>query len=147
MVTEQISSIFWLLHSDLHEVKVTSALENLSSVVASVEPLHQTANGQRRDLENLTLLEQNFGEGKLQVRFKHWNGRVRVMVSLSFSILSPPFFFLFFFWGGWWELLPLIMKLQTAITNILFLEQRISYRSVRHQFYICFIWILTIQSN
>ncbi|KAH8483356.1 hypothetical protein H0E87_027950 [Populus deltoides] len=58
-------------HVNLHEVKVTSALEYLSSVVASVEPLHQTAHGQRRDLENLTLLEQNFGEGKLQVRFKH----------------------------------------------------------------------------
>jgi hypothetical protein len=51
-------------------------------------------------LENLTLLEQNFGEGKLQVRFKHWNGRVRVMVSLSFSILSPPFLLLVFFLGG-----------------------------------------------
>jgi len=146
MVTEQISSIFWLLHSDLHEVKVTSALEYLSSVVASVEPLHQTANGQRRDLENLTLLEQNFGEGKLQVRFKHWNGPVRVMVNLSFSILSPLSSSCVFF-GVWWELLPLIMKLQTAITNILFLEQRISYRSVRYQFYICFIWIWTIQSN
>ncbi|KAJ6861302.1 elongator complex protein 5 isoform X2 [Populus alba x Populus x berolinensis] len=65
-----ISSIFWLLHSDLHEVKVTSLLEYLSYVVVSVEPLHQTANGQRRDLENLSFLEQNFGKGKLQVRFK-----------------------------------------------------------------------------
>ncbi|KAJ6368375.1 hypothetical protein OIU78_000882 [Salix suchowensis] len=76
---EQISSIFWLLHSDLHEVKVTSALEYLSSVVASVEPLHQTAGGKRGDLENLSLLEQNIGKGKLQVRFKRRNGRVRVV--------------------------------------------------------------------
>lgn len=76
---EQISSIFWLLHSDLHEIKVTSALEYLSSVVASVEPLHQTAGGKRGDLENLSLLEQNFGKGKLQVRFKRRNGRVRVV--------------------------------------------------------------------
>lgn len=76
---EQISSIFWLLHSDLHEVKVTFALEYLSSVVASVEPLHQTAGGKRGDLENLSLLEQNFGKGKLQVRFKRRNGRVRVV--------------------------------------------------------------------
>uniref|UniRef100_A0A6M2ENW7 Elongator complex protein 5 n=1 Tax=Populus davidiana TaxID=266767 RepID=A0A6M2ENW7_9ROSI len=76
---EQISSIFWLLHSDPHEVKVTSVLEYLSYVVVSVEPLHQTANGQRRDLENLSLLEQNFGKGKLQVRFKRRNGHVRVM--------------------------------------------------------------------
>ncbi|KAJ7000556.1 hypothetical protein NC653_011125 [Populus alba x Populus x berolinensis] len=79
MIAEQISSIFWLLHSDLHEVKVTSALEYLSSVVASVEPLHQTAGGKRGDLENLSLLEQNFGKGKLQVRFKRRNGRVRVV--------------------------------------------------------------------
>uniref|UniRef100_A0A6N2LBY3 Elongator complex protein 5 n=1 Tax=Salix viminalis TaxID=40686 RepID=A0A6N2LBY3_SALVM len=76
---EQISSIFWLLHSDLHEVKVTSALEYLSSVVASVESLHQTAGGKRGDLENLSLLEQNFGKGKLQIRFKRRNGRVRVV--------------------------------------------------------------------
>nr|TKS00438.1 hypothetical protein D5086_0000183020 [Populus alba] len=40
-----------------------------------VEPLHQSANGQGRDLENLSLLEQNFGKGKLQVRFKRRNGR------------------------------------------------------------------------
>ncbi|KAB5561119.1 hypothetical protein DKX38_006076 [Salix brachista] len=85
---EQISSIFWLLHSDLHEVKVTSALEYLSSVVASVEPLHQTAGGKRGDLENLSLLEQNFGKGKLQVRFKRRNGRVRV-VNEGFHIDQP----------------------------------------------------------
>jgi hypothetical protein len=101
MVTEQISSIFWLLHSDLHEVKVTSALEYLSSVVASVEPLHQTAGGKRGDLENLSLLEQNFGKGKLQVRFKRRNGRVRVVVSVSllFSLCLLAFFLLFF-WKG-----------------------------------------------
>ena len=33
-------------------------------MVVSVEPLHQTANGQRRYLENLSLLEQNFLERK-----------------------------------------------------------------------------------
>ncbi|CAK7344329.1 unnamed protein product [Dovyalis caffra] len=79
-MSKQISSIFWLLHSDLHEVKVTSVLEYLSSVVASVEPLHQTAIGHRGDLESLSLLKHNFGKGKLQVRFKRRNGRVRVMM-------------------------------------------------------------------
>ncbi|XVF20793.1 hypothetical protein REPUB_Repub12eG0033700 [Reevesia pubescens] len=38
---DQISSIFWLLHSDLHEARVTVVLEYLSSMVASLEPLHQ----------------------------------------------------------------------------------------------------------
>ena len=101
MIAEQISSIFWLLHSDLHEVKVTSALEYLSSVVASVEPLHQTAGGKRGDLENLSLLEQNFGKGKLEVRFKRRNGRVRVVVSL-FLLFSHSFFF----GRVWWDVAP-----------------------------------------
>ncbi|CAN0852238.1 Elongator complex protein 5 [Linum grandiflorum] len=39
MFAEQISSIFWLLHSDIHEVKLTTSLEYLSSMVASVESL------------------------------------------------------------------------------------------------------------
>ncbi|KAL3568297.1 hypothetical protein D5086_030948 [Populus alba] len=47
------------------------------------EPLHQSANGQGRDLENLSLLEQNFGKGKLQVRFKRRNGRVQFNLDLS----------------------------------------------------------------
>ncbi|KAB2043200.1 hypothetical protein ES319_D02G273900v1 [Gossypium barbadense] len=37
---DQISSIFWLLHSDLHEARVTAVLEYLLSLVASLEPLH-----------------------------------------------------------------------------------------------------------
>ncbi|GAY43893.1 hypothetical protein CUMW_078080 [Citrus unshiu] len=76
---DQVSSIFWLLHSDLHEIKFTSVLEYLSSMVASVEPFNQAAFGQRVDLENLSMLEQNFRKGKFHVRFKRRNGRVRVM--------------------------------------------------------------------
>ena len=41
MVADQISSIFWLLHSDVHEARFTAVLEYLSSMVASLEPLHQ----------------------------------------------------------------------------------------------------------
>ncbi|KAB2011128.1 hypothetical protein ES319_D10G293800v1 [Gossypium barbadense] len=40
MFADQISSIFWLLHSDLHEVRVTAVLEYLLSLVASLEPSH-----------------------------------------------------------------------------------------------------------
>ncbi|KAK8573256.1 hypothetical protein V6N13_100063 [Hibiscus sabdariffa] len=76
---EQISSIFWLLHSDLHKARVTAVLEYLSSMVASLEPSHQLANGQRGDLENFALIEHNSKKGKFHVRFKKRNGRVHVM--------------------------------------------------------------------
>ncbi|GLT41147.1 hypothetical protein SLA2020_152320 [Shorea laevis] len=76
----QVSSVFWLLHSDLHEVRVTASLEYMSSMVASVEPLQQLANGQRDDSEKASLTEQNLRKGKFHVRFKRRNGRVRVML-------------------------------------------------------------------
>ncbi|KAK8320804.1 hypothetical protein V6Z11_A12G060300 [Gossypium hirsutum] len=76
---DQISSIFWLLHSDLHEARVTAVLEYLSSIVASLGPSHQLANGQRGDLENFSLIKHNSNKGKFHVRFKKRNGRVRVM--------------------------------------------------------------------
>nr|KJB48132.1 hypothetical protein B456_008G055200 [Gossypium raimondii]KJB48133.1 hypothetical protein B456_008G055200 [Gossypium raimondii]KJB48143.1 hypothetical protein B456_008G055200 [Gossypium raimondii] len=72
---DQISSIFWLLHSDLHEARVTAVLEYLSSIVASLEPSHQLANGQRGDLENFSLIKHNSKKGKFHVRFKKRNGR------------------------------------------------------------------------
>ncbi|KAG5227169.1 elongator complex protein [Salix suchowensis] len=70
---EQIYSGFWLLHSDLHEVKVTSILEYLSSMVAS------------KGLGNLSLLEQNFGKGKLQVRLSAKMGLLPLIIT---SVLS-----------------------------------------------------------
>ncbi|KAE8662382.1 Elongator complex protein 5 [Hibiscus syriacus] len=76
---DQISSIFWLLHSDLHTGRVTSVLEYLSSMVASLEPSIELANGQRGDMENFSLIEHNSKKGKFHVRFKKRNGRVRVM--------------------------------------------------------------------
>ncbi|XP_022759259.1 elongator complex protein 5 isoform X2 [Durio zibethinus] len=83
---DQVSSIFWLLHSDLHEAKVTAVLEYLSSMVAGLEPLHQPANGQRGDMENFSLIEHNLKKGKFHVRFKRRNGRVRVMVQFSLQL-------------------------------------------------------------
>ncbi|KAJ1385945.1 Elongator complex protein 5 [Sesbania bispinosa] len=73
---DQISSIFGLLHSDLHEEKAAAVLEYMSSMVASVEPFHYSADGQRGNLEN-TLSEKNLIKGKFNVRFKRRNGRVR----------------------------------------------------------------------
>ncbi|AES98633.1 putative elongator complex protein [Medicago truncatula] len=67
---DQISSIFGLLHSDLHEERAATALEYMSSMVASVESDHHSS-------EN-SLSEKNFTQGKFNVRLKRRNGRVRV---------------------------------------------------------------------
>ena len=84
VITDQVSSLVWLLHSDLHEDRVTAALEYISSMVASVEPLNQYGNGQRGTLH---LLEQSSAKGKLHVRSKRRNGRVRVaVISLSLCL-------------------------------------------------------------
>ncbi|KAK7300948.1 hypothetical protein RJT34_11801 [Clitoria ternatea] len=74
---DQISSIFGLLHSDLHEERAAAVLEYMSTMVASVDPFHHSADGQRGYFEN-SLSEQNFTKGKFNVRFKRRNGRVRV---------------------------------------------------------------------
>ncbi|XP_061347167.1 elongator complex protein 5 [Gastrolobium bilobum] len=74
---DQISSIFGLLHSDLHEERAAAVFEYMSSIVASVDPFHHSADGQRGYLEN-SFSEQNFTKGKFNVRFKRRNGRVRV---------------------------------------------------------------------
>ncbi|KAL4652102.1 hypothetical protein ACB092_01G208800 [Castanea dentata] len=76
---DRVSSIFWLSHSDLHEDRVTAVLEYMSSMVASIEPQNQSANGRRCNWESLPLLEHNYWKGRFHVRFKRRNGRVRVM--------------------------------------------------------------------
>ncbi|PON87867.1 Elongator complex protein [Trema orientale] len=94
---DRVSSIFWLLHSDLHQDRVTAAFEYISSMVASVEPLNQYANGQRGNINTLSSSEQNSAKGKFSVRFKRRNGRVRVACEelhveqsgINFTSLSP----------------------------------------------------------
>ncbi|GFY86790.1 hypothetical protein Acr_05g0004290 [Actinidia rufa] len=58
---------------------VTSVLEYMSSMVASIEPMTRSASGQRGNYENLSLLERNSKTGKFHVRLKRRNGRVRLM--------------------------------------------------------------------
>ncbi|KAG7579608.1 Elongator complex protein 5 [Arabidopsis thaliana x Arabidopsis arenosa] len=77
----QISSVFWSLNTDLHQEKVTNALEYISTMKANLEPLCPSSDGQRNALENLFLVHQDFGKGRFHVRFKLRKGRVRVMVS------------------------------------------------------------------
>ncbi|KAL2531607.1 Elongator complex protein 5 [Abeliophyllum distichum] len=76
---DQVSCLFWLLHSDIHETKATAALEYISSMQASAEPRTRPVNGQRGNYEKLPFLEQNLRGGKIHVRFKRRNGRVRLM--------------------------------------------------------------------
>jgi elongator complex protein 5 len=92
MVSDQVSSIFWLSHSDLHEERVTAVLGYISSMVAGVEPFNQSANGQRSNRENLSLLERNYWKGKFHARFKRRNGRVRVMVTSTSLSLFGSFY-------------------------------------------------------
>ncbi|KAJ0254273.1 Elongator complex protein 5 [Hirschfeldia incana] len=75
----QVSSLFWSLNTDLHQEKVTNALEYISTMKANLEPLCPSSDGKRNALENLFLVHQDFGKGRFHVRFKLRKGRVRVM--------------------------------------------------------------------
>ncbi|KAF9593842.1 hypothetical protein IFM89_025627 [Coptis chinensis] len=75
----QVSSIFWLIHSDLHETRSTTVLEYMSSMVASLDSMVHSSNGQRSSSLNIFSIEHNSGKGKFNVRLKRRNGRVKVM--------------------------------------------------------------------
>ncbi|KAK9683196.1 hypothetical protein RND81_10G122600 [Saponaria officinalis] len=68
----QVSSAFWLLHSDLHDASTNAALEYMCSIVASVEGITLQPS--------LSLIEPNVRKAKLRVRLKRRNGRVRLML-------------------------------------------------------------------
>lgn len=82
----QVSSVFWLLHSDLHDMKTTAACEYMSSMVATVKPLSASSDALRDNIDNLSLLEQNYKRGQFHASLKRRNGRVRAMVLSSFSL-------------------------------------------------------------
>ncbi|VFQ99945.1 unnamed protein product [Cuscuta campestris] len=73
-----VSSMFYLLNSDLHETKAASTLEYLSTICADIVPVPQTVSGQRVTMNNLSMVEQNFKKGQFHVRSKRRNGRVKV---------------------------------------------------------------------
>ncbi|KAL0378065.1 UNVERIFIED_CONTAM: Elongator complex protein 5 [Sesamum radiatum] len=79
LIADQVSSLFWLLHLDMHETRATAALEYMSSMKANIEPIFQSVDGPRGNSENLSLMEQNLRSGKFCVRVKRRNGRVRMM--------------------------------------------------------------------
>lgn len=82
MCADKVSSIFWLIHSDLHESRHTASLEYISTMVASLEPniLQTDTDGGITNSESLIYLEENFVGGKFHVRMKRRNGRVKVLV-------------------------------------------------------------------
>nr|GEW65006.1 elongator complex protein 5 [Tanacetum cinerariifolium] len=81
----QVSSVFWLLHSDLHDMKTAAACEYMSSMVATVRPLITSSDALRDNIDNLSLLEQNYKRGRFHASLKRRNGRVRVMCE-EFSV-------------------------------------------------------------
>lgn len=91
----QVSSLFWLLHSDLHETRATAALEYMSSMKATLEQMAQPMDGQRGNSESLSLTEHNLRRGKFSVHVKRRNGRVRKMVLLPPHIAASVFLHLF----------------------------------------------------
>ncbi|CAN8271176.1 unnamed protein product [Cochlearia groenlandica] len=75
----QVSSLFWSINTDLHQEKVTNALEYISTMKAKLEPFGSSSDGQKNALEKLFSVHQDFGKGLFHVRFKLRKGRVRVM--------------------------------------------------------------------
>ncbi|MCL7045972.1 hypothetical protein MKW94_013190 [Papaver nudicaule] len=76
---DNVSCVFWLIHSDLHEVRTIAVLEYMSSMVASLEPMNVAAKEQRSDSESIFSLKQYSRKGKFHLRLKRRNGRVKVM--------------------------------------------------------------------
>ncbi|KAK1298499.1 Elongator complex protein 5 [Acorus calamus] len=78
VIADQVSCVFWLVHSDLHESKTVASLEYVSTMVASLEPRIHHAKEEMSHSENLLWLQQNSSGGKFNVRLKRRNGRVKV---------------------------------------------------------------------
>lgn len=74
---DQISSILWLMHSDLHEPKFSRAFECLSTMVACVEPEVADSGYGQEHRGNISFLEHNYSKAKFHVRLKRRNGRVK----------------------------------------------------------------------
>lgn len=81
-ISDQISSVFWLMHSDLHETKFSRAFECLSTMVACVEPEVVDSVYGEEHRGDMSFLEHNYSKAKFHVRLKRRNGRVKHLVRL-----------------------------------------------------------------
>ncbi|XP_042413630.1 elongator complex protein 5-like [Zingiber officinale] len=75
---DQTSCIVWLIHSDLHEQRVSAALAYVSTMVASIQPIAQCTDEQTSQ-QNSVWLGKNSDKAKLHVRLKRRNGRVKLL--------------------------------------------------------------------
>ena len=71
----QVSSMMWMVRSDLHEPRICAALDYLSTMVAILEP-DMNKHGSASCLYS----------GRFHLRMKRRNGRLKIIVSsLSLS--------------------------------------------------------------
>ncbi|KAH9308830.1 hypothetical protein KI387_036741, partial [Taxus chinensis] len=80
---DQISSVLWLIHSDLHNLRTLAALEYMSTMVAFIEPivpLSTDSSKLKSHPENLAALEENMKRGRFRLRVKRRNGRVQEQI-------------------------------------------------------------------
>ncbi|KAJ3683988.1 hypothetical protein LUZ61_013152 [Rhynchospora tenuis] len=76
---DKILSLFWLIHTDLHEPKVISSFEYISTMVASLEPIVQLPDYANTNSPSITSLDENYSKAKFNVRLKRRNGRVKLL--------------------------------------------------------------------
>ncbi|CAA0839615.1 Elongator complex protein 5 [Striga hermonthica] len=76
---DEVSSLFWLLNSDLHESRTVAALEYLSSMKATTQQMVRLVDGHKGNSQNISTMEHDLRKGKLSVHVKRRNGRVRMM--------------------------------------------------------------------
>lgn len=94
--SDQLSSLLWSIHSDLHEPRTVAALDYLCSMTVYLQPTVHLPTDVYRNNKNLSRFEQDFNRGRLHLRLKRRNGRVKIVVSSLSLSLSPPAFPLFF---------------------------------------------------
>ncbi|KAH7301247.1 hypothetical protein KP509_23G017400 [Ceratopteris richardii] len=73
-----VSSLVWMLHSELHDAKVMKSFEYISSMNISIEQLKAAVRQTDKSLQMVA--NKCFSEGILTLRHKRRNGRVREQV-------------------------------------------------------------------
>ncbi|XP_031476161.1 elongator complex protein 5 [Nymphaea colorata] len=76
---DQLSSLLWSIHSDLHEPRTVAALDYLCSMTLYLDSMVHQPTDVYRSNENLSRLEQNSNRGRLHLRLKRRNGRVKIL--------------------------------------------------------------------
>ncbi|XP_057818171.1 elongator complex protein 5 isoform X2 [Cryptomeria japonica] len=80
---DQISCVLLLIHSDVHNLRTSMALEYMSTMVAFIEPiapLPRDSPELKSHPYNLAALEENLKRGRFRLRMKRRNGRVQEQI-------------------------------------------------------------------